>query len=314
MHSRGGVILSCFYFVKFYFALALSIAFVGASAQATPVPCADVAELEQSLALAIVPQVRATVPAFLKVANTCSVQLRDWVKEPIRRLTDREHAVDGLNCWGSVLHLRGLRESAFYAHDREFTYVMDHACRKLGSIEQLKPGDVGAIRKQIPGRPGAFEEIHAYIFLNSEFAISKHSYSYAAPLEVTESEKFYSVYGGPGTFTDYYRCGDWVSDDPFKVLPAVRQLAIVLEGDYLMGRALGRDPAVDTFYLPLIERLNKIFFAPGAADHGYAFRLFESAVWQYTYLLTGERTDSENLILLAPRPHRSNNNVQGVGI
>ncbi len=217
------------------------------------------------------------------MSSTCSIQLRDWVAEPLRRLTDRHHKIDGLNCWGSTLFLRGLRDYLFYAHDAEFTHVIEQAC---SAVQYPQAGDIGAIRRTY--EDGRREELHAFVYLTGDYAISKHSYSYESELEITRPEKFFAVYGDDVT---YYRCAGW---RPPAISEQLNQFAAAVARDYWAGHTLENHPLVDGFYLPLIEKLNQEFFFNAIPMDRYALRLFESAVWQYTYLYSGERTRSES--------------------
>lgn len=256
-------------------ALAFAIAFASSMATAVEVPCDDVPRIEAALAQALAPEVRASTSIQ---RASCSVQLSDWVSEPIRRLTKKDHPVDGLNCWGSAMFLRGLRPVLFYGNDREFTFVMNHACT---AVDRPQAGDIGAIRRKVPN--GGFEELHAFVYLTPDYAISKHSYSYESRLEITMPEKFFSAYGREVT---YFRCAGWNTPE----LPAgLRILMSRLQQDYLENRPV-QSPRAEAFYGPLLKYLNHYYFETHAGELDYGFSLFESAIWQYAYLYSSVRT------------------------
>lgn len=270
-------------YIRYYFLSLATLIFFAPCTGALTVPCDDLPQLELALKNAIVPELRARLrPLLVSSRTTCSVNLRDWVSEPIAQLTDRKHKVDGLNCWGSTLYLRGLREHLYYAHDSEFTYVLEQACHP---VQIPQAGDIGAIRQHHDD--GRAEEVHAFLYLTPDYAISKHSYSYESELEITHPDKFFEAYGDDVT---YFRCRRW---RPPGVSRELIRFAERLERDYLVGAALKRNSQAELFYFPLIEILNGYFFSPGSSERGYAFRFFESSVWQYTYLYSGERTPDD---------------------
>lgn len=239
----------------------------------------------------------------------CLVSLRYLINSKLDDLLDQELPYDGVNCWSSTMLLKGLRKTAIYMHEPEVKWIFDEskACRKLGPQEQPKTGDIGAIR-QFNSDKTKTEELHAFIYLNPEMAISKQSFSFEAQIELTHPDQFFNQFGGKdagvecesskncSTFTTYYRCESSqfqnpdLIEEPF-LYAKIQSLAEKLELDWRQGAVLSKNPVKDEAYLAEIAELNEsIFGLTPQPKIPYGIKLFESAVWQYTALQAGART------------------------
>lgn len=274
----------------------------GAQARPLQISCEMIPELVNQVQQSVSPNYLNQYKNFniKKMYNgLCSIELSDLLSNDIKYLTDKPMPFDGVNCWGSVLFLRGLRSHAIYAHDSEFKWFMNQsqACRQLSEFEPPQAGDLGAMR--IKTSQDVVEELHAFIYLNSEYAISKQSYSFEAELELTNVEYFNKAFGTPGVWTDYYRCEKKLVeveslDVDNATFAEINALVVLVEHELKNGNEIGKDKNLESHLLNKIELINHKLYATNPAPVlQYGRLLFESAIWQFTAVQSGLQTPLE---------------------
>lgn len=276
--------------------------------------CYQAGQVVSQVQVAVAPEFRPESSRFSKAITQigqgrCQVSLRYLINSRFDDLIDQELPYDGMNCWSSAMLFKGLRKTAIYMHEPEVKWIFDEskACRKLGAQEKPQTGDIGAIRQFTNSDKTKIEELHAFIFLNPELAISKQSYSFEAQIELTHPDQFFNQFGGKEAgvecetsktceaFTTYYRCDSKqfqnpdLNQEPF-LFANIQSLAEKLEVDLRKGTDLSKIPVKDEAYLAEIAVLNDSIFSPTPPIIPYGLKLFESAVWQYTALQAGART------------------------
>lgn len=275
------------------------------SAQARPleINCNEVGKVLGLVRQALAPEVLSNQSWIQlrpqKLNNgKCTVSLTSTIKSEIRHLIDREQPLNGLNCWATSLYLKGLRPVAIYAHEPEFRWFMNEsqACRKLEAGESPQTGDIGAIRKQT--NSGITEELHSFIYLHKNLAISKQNYSYDAEIELTHPDYFNQAFATEGTWTDYFRCGKPANprtlDADTALFDKIQALALKAEIDLNAGVVIGENDQLQSEYLDKISEINHALFnAKPAPAMTYGRLLFESTIWQFSSLQSGARTPSK---------------------
>lgn len=255
--------------------------------------------VKQSLAPEILQGSQGASFAIKDLGNgNCKLSLENLIRKDLRHLIDKNLPLNGMNCWSTTLLLKGLRPVAIYAHEPEFRWFMNDSssCRKLEASETPQPGDVGAIRKKTEG--GAPEEIHAFIYLHKNLAISKQNYIFDTQIELTHPDYFNKVFATPDTWTDYFRCGKPKDprslDSDTALFDKIEALALRVEKDLKNGVVIGQNERLQSDYLSQIDEINRALFnAKPAPVMTYGRLLFESSIWQFSALQEGDRTPTE---------------------
>lgn len=126
--------------------------------------------------------------------NTCSLDATECLPEQVAKYQGLKSKNTGPNCWNLALVMSGVLPNLRYSTMQENTfYLQPPLCRRIGSEEQKKSGDVGAIRYTKAGLPGESKEIHGFIYISEDLAFSKDGFSADTPYSLTPLESVLSL-------------------------------------------------------------------------------------------------------------------------
>ncbi len=122
--------------------------------------------------------------------------------------------ISGPNCWNASLVFSGMRDHLGYASDGDFKYVLARQCAEVREAELL-PGDIIAIRHVMP--EGNEVEVHGYIHLSPNLALTKNGSTADSPFELVSPSQVDRIYLGAYNsrmIKRYYRCVRDSAPDP----------------------------------------------------------------------------------------------------
>ncbi len=300
--------------------LALTIflaCFIFPSAHARPLElsCSEASQVARLASQAIAPEHLGNASAAISRTSDgqCTLSLSGLLSDHLKAIADRPSYVDGPNCWGTTLFLKGLRQHYTYVHDPEFSASLDSSgrCRQLSPQEEPRPGDIGTVRAL--NQQGRVEERHGFLFLNERTVISRLSFSHEAEAEIAHPETFWNrpglggrsrdrecrAFGGSldcDSWTSYYRCESGAIVEPLlqkqpELHSLISSLANELEFSWIEARRTKEVSRQQDYFLELIDKIYGAFSPiPESADRKLSWAYFESLIWQYTAVQTQQQS------------------------
>lgn len=104
----------------------------------------------------------------------------------------------GPNCWNSATYLANISEAVHHTLGSEFAFVIDSPLCKQISKEEMKKGDIVALRrfnksgKLLPA--AMFSEVHGYTYLGDGKGFTKNGVTETAPYQIQTTAEIFNFY------------------------------------------------------------------------------------------------------------------------
>ena len=122
----------------------------------------------------------------------CKYDISNCLPEHVNKYFGLKPKQNGPNCFNLALVFKGLLPALRYSSSDEMSFYMaSPLCRPLQAGEEVQPGDVGAIRRDMLH---ATQEWHGFIFVSRDVVYSKDGVDKKSPFGLQSIEKMYKTY------------------------------------------------------------------------------------------------------------------------
>jgi hypothetical protein len=131
-------------------------------------------------------------PACTCEGTRCDVRIDTVAPNLVKKMENVVPDYDGPNCWNAALVFAQIVPSFRHSSEAEISFWLSSPlCRELGAQEEPSPGDIVEIRQ------GNRTEIHGFIYLTPELALSKNGNKASSPYYLQTPEEVFGVYSVP---------------------------------------------------------------------------------------------------------------------
>ena len=133
-------------------------------------------------------KVRCDCNAIAK--TNCVLDVKGIAPKILKQFQFKRPDISGPNCWNTSLVAAKILPHARYTTPEEMNYWMNSPlCKERDSMDEVRPGDVIAIRDKANG------EVHGFTYLSNKMAFSKNGFHRSSPYTLQDTKGVFDVYG-----------------------------------------------------------------------------------------------------------------------
>ena len=125
------------------------------------------------------------------------IDVAQCIPDKIKKYLNVNPSQDGPNCWNFALYSKEIISSLRFTTPDEMSFFTDSPlCKKIGNLNEVLPGDIGAIRKvrQLKNGSKILEEKHGFIVVSKDIAFTKNGLDKRKPYSISTMEDVFKEY------------------------------------------------------------------------------------------------------------------------